>query len=116
MTALVTDDVAHDRNQSERHHGRTAFRTFLDRMARSYRERLSDVVVMATSGNSPSRLAAEYIVHGEYISDDEGLPPARGQRYVLPGGAFFMLRRGRIARITNYYNLHDWITQVSRDA
>lgn len=114
MCALVTDDVAHDRNQGERHIGRAAFREFLDRMARCYRERLSDIVVMATSAHNPARLAAEYIVHGEYIHDDEGLPPASGQRYVLPGGAFFALRRGRIARITNYYNLHDWIAQVSR--
>lgn len=114
MSALVTDDVAHDRNQGERHLGRTAFRAFLDRMARCYRERLSNVVVMATNGRTPTRLAAEYIVHGEYINDDDGLPPARGQRYILPGGAFFALRRGRIARITNYYNLQDWVAQVCR--
>lgn len=114
MCALVTEDVAHDRNQGERHIGRAAFRDFLDKMARCYRERISDVVVMSTSGYGAGRWAAEYVVHGEYIHDDEGLPPARGQSYVLPGGAFFALRRGRIARITNYYNLRDWIAQVSR--
>ena len=59
------------------------------------------------------RAAAEYVVHGQYLAGDEGLPPARGQRYVLPGGAFFELRGGRIARVTNYYNLGDWISQVS---
>ena len=45
---------------------------------------------------------------------DEGLPPATGQSYVLPGGAFFDIRDDRIARVTNYYNLQDWIAQVSR--
>ncbi|PZR02178.1 MAG: isopropylmalate/homocitrate/citramalate synthase, partial [Archangium gephyra] len=31
----------------------------------------------------------------------------------LPGGAFFDVRDDRIARVTNYYNLQDWIRQVS---
>jgi hypothetical protein len=33
---------------------------------------------------------------------------------VLPGGAFFEFAGGRISRVTNYYNLQDWIDQVSR--
>ena len=61
-----------------------------------------------------TRAAAEYEVHGSYLADDEGLPPATGQRYVLPGGAFFDVRDGRIARVSNYYNLSDWIAQVSK--
>ena len=109
MTALLTDDVAHDLNQGAREVGRDTFRRFLDRMARSYRERLEDIVVLA---GPPGRFAAEYVVHGEYLADDTGLPPARGQRYVLPGGAFFTVRDGRIARVTNFYNLADWLEQV----
>ena len=31
---------------------------------------------------------------------------------MLPGGAFFALRDGVIARVTNYYNLEDWLAQV----
>ena len=31
---------------------------------------------------------------------------------MLPGGAFFDVRDGKIARVTNYYNLDDWIAQV----
>ena len=49
------------------------------------------------------------------LHTDEGLPPADGQTYVLPGGAFFDIRDDRIARVTNYYNLQDWIRQVRRD-
>lgn len=109
MCALLTDDVAHDLNQGAREVGRAAFRAFLDRMAASYREQLRDIVVFAVDG----RAAAEYVVHGEYLRDDAGLPPAHGQRYVLPGGAFFDVRDGRIARVTNYYNLPAWISQVS---
>jgi len=111
MLALLAEDVAHDINQGGREAGREAFAAFLARMDRAYRERLTDIVVMATPGGT--RAAAEFIVHGEYLTTDEGLPEARGQRYVLPAGAFYELRDGRIARVTMHYNLKDWIAQVS---
>lgn len=110
MAALLTDDVEHDLNQDRREQGRDAFRAFLARMDRCYAEQLRDIVVMATADGT--RAAAEYVVEGEYRTTDEGLPPARGQHYVLPGGAFFEIADGRIRRITNYYNLQDWLRQV----
>jgi len=110
MLALLDEDVVHDLNQGPREVGRAAFADFMARMDRCYREQLRDIVVMATADGS--RLAAEYVVHGEYLADDDGLPPARGQRYVLPGGAFFEVADGRIARVSNYYNLSDWLAQV----
>ncbi|MGX5729410.1 ketosteroid isomerase-related protein [Pseudoxanthomonas beigongshangi] len=112
MLALLTDDVAHDLNQGARETGREAFAAFLGRMNASYREQLRNIVVLASLDGD--RAAAEYVVHGEYLNTDEGLPPATGQAYVLPGGAFFDIRDDRIARVTNYYNLQDWIAQVSR--
>ena len=105
MNALVTTESA---DGLER-----AFATFLGRMNASYREQLRDIVVMVAQDGQ--RAAAEYIVHGEYLNTDEGLPPANGQTYVLPGGAFFDIRDDRIARVTNYYNLQDWVRQVRRD-
>ncbi len=110
MLALLSDNVAHDLNQGARETGRETFRSFLQRMDRCYAEQLTDIVVMASADGR--RAAAEYVVHGEYKADDEGLPPARGQRYVLPGGAFFEIENGCITRVTNYYNLQDWIAQV----
>lgn len=111
MLDCLTDDVAHDLNQGGREHGREVFRAFLARMQASYREQLQKIVVMASADGLHA--AAEYEVHGSYLADDEGLPPAHGQRYVLPGGAFFDIRDGRISRVSNYYNLADWIAQVS---
>ena len=112
MLSMLTDDVAHDLNQGAREVGREAFRAFLQRMDRCYGEQLRGIVVMVSADGL--RAGAEYVVHGQYLRDDEGLPPARGQPYVLPGGAFFDIRDDRIARVTNYYNLQDWIGQVSR--
>ena len=109
MLACLTDDVAHDINQGGRVTGKPAFRDFLGHMERCYRERLEDIVIM-TNGD---RAAAEFVVHGEYLATDEGLPPATGQRYVLAAGAFFEVRDGLISRVTVYYNLPDWTRQVS---
>lgn len=114
MLACLDEAVVHDLNQGEPESGREAFRAFLARMDRSYVERLEDVVVMATADGA--RAAAEYVVHGEYRATDEGLPPAQGQRYVLPGGAFFEVRDGKITRVTNYYNLQEWLRQVGAEA
>jgi steroid delta-isomerase-like uncharacterized protein len=112
MLALLTDDVVHDPNQGARRHGKAAFAAFLARMARAYREQLTDLVVMLDA--TGTRAAAEFTVHGEYLQAEEGMPPARGQRYVLPAGAFLTLRDGRICRVATCYNLADWMAQVSR--
>lgn len=108
--ALLTDDVAHDINQSGRESGRDAFAAFMQRMNTSYREQVVDLTVFASADGL--RAAAEFTVEGEYLKTDEGLPPASGQKYTLPAGAFFDIRDGRIARISNYYNLQDWLRQV----
>jgi steroid delta-isomerase-like uncharacterized protein len=107
---LLTDDVAHDINQGGTETGKEAFRAFLVRMDRCYREQVRDLVVFANEDGT--RGAAEFFIEGEYLSTDDGLPPAQGQRYRLRVGAFFELRAGRVSRITNYYNLEDWLRQV----
>ena len=107
---LLTEDVVHDINQGERQVGKDAFREFMNRMNRNYHEQLVDMVIMSTDDGT--RAAAEFVVLGQYLVTDEGLPPATGQEYRLPAGAFFDIRDGKVARITNYYNLQDWIAQV----
>lgn len=114
MLACVSDDVIHDVNQGERRHGKERFHAFCARMAHHYRERLQDISIMTSSDGS--RAAAEFNVHGQYLATDAGLPEARGQSYVLPAGTFFAIRDGKIGRVTTYYNLTDWIMQVSEGA
>lgn len=109
--SLLAEDVVHDINQGGRETGKAAFETFMQRMNAHYREQLRDIVIMASADGA--RGAAEFVVHGEYLSTDDGLPKASGQRYVLPAGAFFEVRDGKVARISNYYNLQDWIAQVN---
>lgn len=111
MLEHLSDDVAHDVNEGGREIGKAAFAEFLTRMNRCYRERLTDIRVAV--GENGAYAAAEYIVHGTYLATDDGLPPAHGQNYVLPGGAFFDVRDGKIARVTNFYNLSDWLKQIT---
>lgn len=112
MLACLADDVAHDINQGDREIGKDRFRWFLGMMARHYRETLADVVVM--TGQGGGRAAAEFTVRGTYLSTAEGLPEANGQTYSLPAGIFFEVDDGLISRVTTYYNLADWIAQVSK--
>lgn len=111
MLDCVADDFVHDINQGGRQDGKVAFQTFLTHMERCYRERLEDIVLMASADGS--RAAAEFVVHGEYLETDEGLPEASGQTYTLPAGAFFAIEGGRVSRLTMYYNLDDWTSQVT---
>jgi len=111
ILACLTDDVAHDINQGERETGKDAFRAFLGRMDHAYSEQLRDIIIMTSTDGA--RAAAEFMVHGLYKVADEGFPPAHGQSYVLPAGGFFDLKDGKIARVSVYYNLADWIAQVS---
>ncbi len=114
LLALMTDDVVHDLNQGGREVGRDAFARFLARMDRCYQERIADVrTCMSKSGLHGS---AEYVVRGTYLSQDEGLPPATGQKYVLPGAACFDFRDGLITRVSNHYNLAEWLRQVGATA
>ena len=111
ILACLTDDVAHDINQGARETGKDAFRAFLGRMDHAYSEQLRDIVIMTSTDGA--RAAAEFMVHGVYKVADEGFPPAHGQSYVLPAGGFFEITDGKIARVSVYYNLTDWIAQVS---
>ncbi|RYD32073.1 MAG: hypothetical protein EOP85_22125, partial [Verrucomicrobiaceae bacterium] len=97
-------------NEGSTESGKQAFREFLNRMDRSYRETVEDLVVF--TADDPTRAAAEFFIRGQYIATDEGLPEATGQTYHLRVGAFFEFRDGKIARVTNHYNLQSWLRMV----
>ncbi|MCW1884043.1 nuclear transport factor 2 family protein [Luteolibacter flavescens] len=110
LLELLADDVVHEVNEGEAETGKDAFRAFLGRMDRSYRETVEELEIFTGPEN---RAAAEFYIRGEYLATDAGLPEAKGQTYHLRVGAFFEARLGKITRVTNYYNLRDWLAQVS---
>ncbi|MBM3573232.1 MAG: isopropylmalate/homocitrate/citramalate synthase [Alphaproteobacteria bacterium] len=109
---LLHPRVVHDISQGGREIGRPAFRRFMARMDGSYRETIVDLVIMTEP--TGRRAAAEFTVLGAYLKTDKGLPPARGQRYKLPCGAFFEIKAGKVARISNHYNFKNWLAQVAK--
>lgn len=112
MLDCLAEDVAHHVNEGKIRVGKEKFAEFCAHMSRCYKEELTDVVIF--SAEDGRRAAAEFTVNGVYLQTDAGLPKARGQSYRLPGGSFFELDGGKITRVTTYYNLADWIAQVSR--
>ena len=111
MLTYLHDEVEHHVNEGGIRRGKQGFAEFNRHMSETYRENLTDMVVFASEDGS--RGAAEFVVNGTYLKTDPGLPEARGQSYRLPAGAFFAVKDGQIARVTTYYNLADWIRQVS---
>ncbi len=114
MLDLLSENVVHDINQGGSETGKAAFRAFLQRMDRCYREQVVELEVMANAAGT--RAAAEFFILGAYLEGEAGLPPAMGQNYRLRVGAFFDIAGGRITRVTNYYNLEDWLRQVRAPA
>lgn len=107
--ATLHPEVIHEINEGDAEIGIDAFRNFKAHMDTCYREQIRDLVVM---GNG-SRGAAEFIVDGEYLVTDGGLPPATGQRYSIRAAIFAEERDGLIGRMTSYYNLKGWIAAIS---
>ncbi len=111
MLACLTDDVEHRVNEGGLRIGKDRFAEFCSHMGVSYRETLQDMEIFASDDGT--RAAAEFVVHGQYLKTDPGLPEARGQTYILPAGGFFQIGHGKISRITTFYNMNDWVRQVS---
>jgi steroid delta-isomerase-like uncharacterized protein len=111
MLSLLHPEVRHEPNQSEVRIGNEKFTEFMQKMDETYEETLTNMVFFTSSDDT--RIAAEFVVNGVYKQTEEGLPPAHGQTYILPAGAFLEVKAGKITRVTTYYNLPLWIKLVS---
>lgn len=112
MLGLVDENIRHEPNQAEEPRiGIDKFRDFLSHMDESYDESLSDLTFF--SEPSGKKIAVSFTVNGTYKKAEEGLPPAHGQKYVLPAAAFLEVKNGKIVRVTTYYNLPLWLRLVA---
>lgn len=107
---LLDPKVVHEISQGGSEIGKARFARFLAHMNDCYREKVSQLVVMTNPDGS--RAAAEFRLDGVYLRTDGDFAKARGQQYRLRVGAFFEVKRGRIARVSNHYNLKHWMRQV----
>lgn len=110
MLGLLDESIEHEINQGSTQVGLDNFKKFLAHMDHCYKERLEDIVIMDAADGK--HYSAEFIVNGEYLKTDGNLPPAHGQKYHLKAGTFFEVDKGKIKRVTTYYNLPLWIEMV----
>jgi len=108
LLATLSDDVVHDINEGATETGIEAFRRFKAHMDETYREQITDLVVM-TSGDLG---AAEFTCSGTYLKTDGPLPEATGQTYSISAAAFFTVTGEKIVRVTSYYNLKGWLEAI----
>jgi steroid delta-isomerase-like uncharacterized protein len=101
--SLMTEDVIHDVNKPK-------FKKFMETCFDHAKERCFDIVVMANEKGD--RAAAEFQCEGTYLKTAQGFPPAKNQKYKLLIGAFFEIKGGKIARVTTYYNMNEWVNLV----
>lgn len=111
LLALLDEDVIHNINQGDCEPGIEKFRQFLVRMAVCYEERVHDCEYFTCSESGA--VAVRYAVIGTYKKKDGSFPVAKGQSYSLGGGCFFDVFTGKIKKINNYYNLHEWLQQIN---
>lgn len=112
MLALVSDDILHEPNQGSPRKGKDLFKLFLQKMDTAYQEQLSDMRFYE-SEQKDGHIAVEFTVNGIYKQGEEGLPPANGQKYVLPAASFVTVQDGKVIRVATHYNLDLWIQLVS---
>ena len=110
MISLLDENVVHEVNEGAPQVGRETFAKFMGVMDLHYQEQVKDLHVFST--RDPQRFAAEFYIDGVYIKTQEGLPPARHQKYFIRVGAFFEVKNNMITRVTNHYNLAHWIKAV----
>lgn len=110
--ALMTEDVVHEINQGGAEVGKDAFRKFKQTMDVHYLEQITDLEVMV----SQNRGCAEFTCSGEYLKKDGNFPEAHGQKYSIRAAAIFEAKDGKICRVTSYYNVPEWVRQVTQPA
>lgn len=109
--SLLDDNVIHDINQGDVEIGKSKFEVFMNKSFKAASEKVSNLIIM--SSDDEKHIATKFTVEGIYKQTCEGCPPANGQHYKLDCGSFFEISAGKIKRVTVYYNMSDWIRQVS---
>ncbi len=111
MLGLVDDNIVHEPNQGITRSGKQLFEKFVYHMDECYNEQLQDIMYFEAQDNN-QEAAVRFVVHGEYLKGEAGLPEARGQQYVLPAAAFLTVSNNKITRVATFYNLEEWLNMV----
>jgi steroid delta-isomerase-like uncharacterized protein len=109
MVANMAPEIKHQLNQGEDQIGIEAFRKFKTYMDTCYREQITDLNIMVGGHLG----CAEFTCSGTYLATDGNFPEANGQTYAIKAAAIFEESEGKVTRITSYYNVPEWVAQIS---
>lgn len=109
--ALMDTNVIHDINLGDSETGIDKLKVYVQKDLDSFDEKLSDIIIMTTPDGTHA--AAEWIDNGTYYKNYPGFPiKARGQHYTIRGGQFFEIHKGKITRITTYFDTAGFFKQI----
>ena len=110
MIGCLDKNIVHELNEGDSQEGLDAFKAFMKVMDAHYSEQVKELLVFEGNAN---RFAAEFFIDGVYKKSQDGLPEAKNQKYYIRVGAFFEVKDQKITRVTNHYNLKNWIEVVN---
>ncbi len=111
MAELLCENVIHEINQGHVEIGKTKFYDFLVKMASYYQEAIDNLTILVSEDGL--KATAEFVVLGNYVNTAPGLPEASNQTYLLNVGCFFEIKNNKISRVSNYYNVTEWLNQIN---
>ena len=107
---LLTEDVVHEINQGPTEKGKALFKTFMiDHFIHD--QNVDDLIIFSSPDGKYA--TSRFNCSGKYEKSVEGLPLAKGQLWKIPVVTYFEFRDNLISHVAVYYNLKDWIDQVS---
>lgn len=109
--ALLTEDVIHEINQGPIEKGKALFKTFMEKHFSHGDQAVDDLIILSSPDGKYA--TSRFNCSGNYTHSEEGFPPASGQFWKIPVVSYFEIRDQKISHVAVYYNLKDWIAQVS---
>ncbi|MBV7410748.1 nuclear transport factor 2 family protein [Maritimibacter sp. DP1N21-5] len=105
LAEITVDDVIMEFSEATFVRGRADARAFWQYYYANYRMHVTQMNIIP-QGNMA---AVEATLELTYHTTKPGLPPATGQKIVMPVAVFVTLREGKIARSRFVYSLADWM-------
>lgn len=108
---LLTDDVVHEINQGLVEKGKALFKTFMEKQFSCGDQHIQNLIVFSSPDGKYA--TSRFTCSGKYTKSESGYPLATGQFWEIPVVSYFEIRENQFSHVAVYYNLADWINQVS---
>lgn len=109
--SLLSENVVHAINQGATEIGKSKFKLFMQEQFSHGDVEIENLQIL--SSEDAQTAMVHYICKGRYLKDIPGFPPAKDQAWSLPVMTYFEVKNNFLSHVAVYYNLQDWIRQVS---